>query len=62
MVLANVPFLNIIGNPDIRDGLDMIGVLQGFRPFWVGGDDDKKGGDNKKRGNDDGGKKCQKVS
>ena len=35
MVFANVPFLTIIVNPDIRDGLDMIGALQGFRPFMV---------------------------
>ena len=63
LVAENLPFTNIVGDPNIRDVLDMIGALFAFRPFLRPHvsdssahddkhDDDGKGGDGKKKGND----------
>lgn len=65
LIAANVPFQNVVGNPDIKDCLGMIGSLDGFRFFLMPPpitdssdhdddgkhDDDEKDDDYKKNGN-----------
>jgi len=58
LVAENLPFQNIVGDPNVRDVLDMIGALFAFRPFLrphvsdgSDHDDDGKGDDGKKKGN-----------